>query len=299
MTVELDHVFIKTNGVTLHVVQAGPEDGPLVILLHGFPEFWYGWHEHIAGLAAKGYRVLVPDQRGYNTSDKPQGIEAYKTGTLAQDVIGLIDAAGRDKASIVGHDWGAAVAWATALNFPQRVERLVTLNVPHPYVMQRNLQRNPRQLLRSWYMFYFQIPRLPEFLFGLGGWRSMARTLRATSHKGTFSDDDLLKYKAAWSQPGAMTAMLNWYRAAIRLTRSVGGAASTPRIHVPTLLIWGKEDFALGVEMAQPSIDLCDDGRLIVIPDATHWVQHEAAVQVQALIADFLPQPTHAATENV
>lgn len=273
--------FIKTNGLALHVVQAGPADGPLVILLHGFPEFWYGWKQQIEPLAAAGYRVWVPDQRGYNLSDKPDGIGAYRIDTLAADVVGLIDAAGRRKAVVVGHDWGAAVAWWTAATYPERVERLVVLNVPHPAVMKRFASRNIGQLLRSWYIGFFQLPVLPEALARLGNWAVVARTLRGSSYPGTFSDDDLEEYKMAWSQPGAFRAMVNWYRASLQrpLTRDV-----TIRITVPTLLIWGVHDHFLKREMAQPSIDLCDKGRLVFFETATHWVQHEEAERVTELI---------------
>lgn len=273
--------FIKTNGLTLHVVQAGPADGPLVILLHGFPECWYGWKHQIEALAAAGYQVWVPDQRGYNLSDKPDGLAAYTIDTLAADVIGLIDAAGAQKAVVVGHDWGAAVAWWTAAVYPEHVERLVVLNVPHPVVMKRFVSRNVGQLLRSWYIGFFQLPRLPEALARLGNWAVMARTLGSSSRPGTFSEADIAQYKTAWSQPGAFRAMVNWYRAALQRppTRAVA-----IRITVPTLLIWGVRDRFLKRDMAQPSIDLCDNGRLIFFENATHWVQHEEAERVTELI---------------
>src|SRR5437879_4698652 len=154
---------IATNGIRLNVAQAGPPDGPLVILLHGFPEFWYGWRKQIPALAAAGYRVWAPDQRGYNFSDKPPDVRDYTLDKLAADVAGLIEAAGRQRAIIVGHDWGGAVAWWLAANNPERVERLVIINVPHPLVMRRLILRDPRQTLRSWYMFMFLLPRLPEW----------------------------------------------------------------------------------------------------------------------------------------
>ncbi len=165
---EAEATFIHTNGVRLHVVQHGPVDGPLVILLHGFPEFWYGWRKQIPALAAAGYRVWAPDQRGYNLSDKPTGIDAYTLDQLVADVIGLIDAAGCDKVYLVGHDWGAAVAWWMALKYPQRVIKLVVSNVPHPIVMNRTVRRNFDQLRKSWYIFFFQIPWLPERLIRAG-----------------------------------------------------------------------------------------------------------------------------------
>lgn len=273
--------FVKTNGITLHVVQAGPANEPLVILLHGFPEFWYGWKQQIEPLAAAGYRVWVPDQRGYNLSDKPAGIGAYSIDTLAADVVGLIDAAGAQKVVVVGHDWGAAVAWWVAATYPGRVERLVVLNVPHPAVMKRFARRNMGQMLRSWYIGFFQLPLLPEVLVRLGNWVVMARTLHTSSRPGTFSGADLAQYKTAWSQPGAFRAMVNWYRAALQRPPARDTAI---RITVPTLLIWGVRDRFLKRDMAQPSIDLCDNGRVVFFESATHWVQHEEAERVTELI---------------
>ncbi|QJW88774.1 alpha/beta hydrolase [Spirosoma taeanense] len=281
----MNHTFVETNGIRLHVVQAGPVDGPLLILLHGFPEFWYGWKRQIEPLAAAGYQVWVPDQRGYNLSDKPAGIEAYTIDTLAADVVGLIERAGQQKAVLVGHDWGAAVAWWTAATYPDRVERLVVMNVPHPAVMKRFVSRDLGQMRRSWYIGFFQLPKLPEWLSSLGDWSMLARTLRKSSRRGTFSEADLQQYKTAWGQPGALRAMINWYRATLQKPPK-----RSPRIRiiVPTLLIWGAQDQFLKRDMAQPSIDLCDNGRLVFLEQATHWVQHEEADRVNTLLLEFL-----------
>lgn len=281
----LTHQFILTNDIQLHVVQAGPESGPLVILLHGFPEYWRGWKEQIEALAQAGYRVWVPDQRGYNLSDKPRSVAAYNLATLAADIIGLINAAGREKAVIVGHDWGAAVAWWLGIKHPSRLKKLVILNGPHPIVMGKQLRRNRRQRRRSAYMFFFQIPWLPEFLSRLNHWQPTVAAMKRTAQPGTFSDQDLEGYRHAWSQPGAFTAMLNWYRALFRHAPSLAGQK---RVTVPTLLIWGARDAFLGREMAEPSIELCDDGRLVVIEEATHWVQHEESGRVNELLLSFL-----------
>lgn len=283
----MTHAFVEIHGrsgapVTLHVVQAGPADGPLIILLHGFPECWYGWKKQIGPLAEAGYRVWVPDQRGYNRSDKPGGIGAYSIDVLVADVVELIDAAGYQKAIVVGHDWGAAVAWWVAATHPERVERLVVLNVPHPAVMKQYASRNIGQMLRSWYIGFFQLPVIPEFMAKLGNWAMLVRTLRSSSRPGTFSDDHIHAYKQAWSQPGAFRAMINWYRAALQ--RPPAHALSI-RIAVPTLLIWGVRDQFLKQDMAQLSIDLCDNGRVVFFENATHWVQHEEAERVIELIS--------------
>ncbi len=276
---------IATNGIHLHGVTAGPETGPLVLLLHGFPEFWYGWRHQIPALAAAGYHVWAPDQRGYNRSDKPQGIAAYGIETLAADVLGLIEASGRERVYLVGHDWGAAVAWWVAWKYPKRLHRLVILNVPHPAVMQRTVWRDTRQLRKSWYILFFQLPRLPEALLRRNHFAGLVWALPRSSRRGTFGDDDLRAYRQAWAQPGALTAMLNWYRAAFR---QQGRLAQCGRIRVPTLMLWGVHDVALSRTMAPPSMALCDEGRLVFLEEATHWVQHEEPETVNRLLLDFL-----------
>ena len=280
----LSHHHLQTNGITLHVVGAGPENGPLVILLHGFPEFWYGWRYQIDALAAAGFRVLAPDQRGYNLSDKPRGVSSYNLDQLAADVVGLIDAAGRAKAFLVGHDWGGASAWWTAIKYPERVERLAILNSPHPRVMRQNLLHNRVQRKKSWYMFLFQIPFLPEQRMRKNNWQVGGRALQGTSRKGTFSEADVALYREAWSQPGAVTGMLNYYRAAFR---SRPARVSSSRVTMPTLIIWGERDKFLERELAGQSIEMCDAGKLVFIEGASHWVQHEEPAQVNELLLKF------------
>jgi pimeloyl-ACP methyl ester carboxylesterase len=287
-----NHEFIETNGVRLHVVQAGPEDGCLVILLHGFPEFWRGWKNQIDPLAEAGYRVVVPDQRGYNLSDKPRGVKAYQVSTLAADAVGLMDALGCEKARLIGHDWGAVVAWEVAIHYPQRLEKLAILNVPHPDVMQKFLLSNMHQVRKSWYIFFFQIPGLPEWSMSQENYASMRRMMKGSGKAGTFSNAHLDEYVKAWSQTGTLTAMVNWYRAAFRgaLRGSWNSNRITSRrVSVPTLMLWGKRDVALGFDMAQPSIDLCDDGRLVFFDDASHWVQHDKSEEVNEKLIEFLP----------
>jgi len=281
----LEQKKIRTNGITLNVAQSGLRDGPLLILLHGFPEFWYGWRKQIPFLAAAGYRVWAPDQRGYNLSDKPDRIAAYTVDILAADVIGLIDVAGQEKTILIGHDWGAAVAWWAAAAYPDRISRLIVMNVPHGVVMKKQLRRSVAQLRKSWYIFFFQLPWLPEALARMNRWSGVVQALLRSSRPGTFSEDDLEKYRQAWSQPNAYTSMVNWYRA---LIQKLPQTPADLRIRVPTLLIWGVKDKYLSREMAQPSIDLCDEGQLVFIEEATHWVQHEEPDRVNALIEEFL-----------
>jgi len=282
---DLEHSYIETNGIRLHVVQAGPQSGTPVVLLHGFPEFWYCWRLQIPTLVEAGCRVIVPDQRGYNLSDKPEGVKAFSMDELVNDVIGLIDALGYEKVNLVGHDWGGAVAWVVANQHPERLHRLGILNVPHPAVMKRFLQRDLEQLRRSWYVFFFQLPWLPEAGMRANNWRGAVRALQNSGKIDTFTNEDIEKYKEAWSQPGAMTAMINWYRAALRYQPPIPTDA---RIRIRTLLMWGMQDVALSHRLARPSMDYCDEGNLILFPEATHWVQRDEADAVNHYLIDFL-----------
>jgi epoxide hydrolase 4 len=273
-----EDTWYERDGVRLHAVEAGPANGPLYILLHGFPEFWYGWKKQIPALAEAGFRVIALDQRGYNLSDKPGQVASYAIGELAADVLGVTR--GRSF-RLAGHDWGAAVAWATALAAPERVERLTILNVPHPAVMIRHLTGDPGQLMRSWYMFFFQLPVVPEAMFRATG----RRTLTGSSRTGTFTDDDLNKYAESWRQPGCVTGMINWYRALMRVRPP---ALKDPMIRVPTTVVWGKKDRFLKAIMAEESMAFCPapGSRLVYLDEATHWVQHEEPDRVNQLLLD-------------
>lgn len=273
----------QNGSVKLHAVTSGPKDGPVVVLLHGFPEFWYGWHRQIDPLAAAGFRVIVPDQRGYNLSSKPSGVASYALSELVSDVIAIADQVGQQKVFLAGHDWGAAVAWSTALLHPQRIAKLAIVNVPHPSVMLKFLNTRLRQFLRSWYMFFFQLPWLPETFLSAFNYRVAARSLAQSSRPGTFSPEDLAQYRAAWSQPGALTAMVNWYRALFRFR-----AKFTSRmVHVPTRILWGERDAFLLPEMARESLRYCDNAELFTFANATHWLQHEEPARVSELLIDF------------
>lgn len=213
---ELEHRHIETNGIRLHIVEAGPKSGIPVVLLHGFPEFWYGWRKQIPALADAACRVIVPDQRGYNLSDKPRGIKNYHIDKLVGDILGLIDALEYEKVNLVGHDWGAVVSWIFAFRHPERLHKLGILNAPHPLVMRRFLQRDFEQIRRSWYTYFFQLPWIPEIGMRKNDWRGAVRGLRGSGKIHTFTNEDIVEYKEAWSQPGAITSMINWYRAGAR-----------------------------------------------------------------------------------
>jgi len=269
---------LSTNGIQLHTALAGPADGEPVILLHGFPEAWFGWHAQIEVLAEAGFRVIAPDQRGYNLSDKPSGVDSYRIKTLVKDILGLAKTLELPEFYLAGHDWGAMVAWSLALTVPRRVKRLAIANVPHPAVFSSYLRTQPAQMLKSWYMVFFQLPLLPEWFVKAANWKFLVNALPDYWDAAQYN-----RYREAWSQPGAITMMINWYRAA-----GLGNRAGRPAsiIEPETLIIWGKGDPHLSWQMAELSLELCRDGKLILLEDATHWVQHDRAAEVSQLLIE-------------
>ena len=283
----LEFRVVHINGIALHVVLAGPASGKPLVFLHGFPEFWVAWRHQIDHFVSSGHRVIIPDQRGYNSSDKPAGIASYSIDLLARDVVGVLDTVTDSKAFIVGHDWGAGVAWYLAARYPERVSRAAMLSVPHPRIFIKNLIMNPAQLRRSWYVLFFQLPWLPECILRRRDWALLVGALRNTSPPGVFSDPDLEQYKKSWARKGALTAMLNWYRAALFSPSKFAVDPETSRVKVPALLIWGKNDQFAGEVMARESLQYCDDGRLELLETAGHWVHHEEPTQVNTLLSQF------------
>ena len=283
----LEFRVLQTNGIALHVVVAGPASGKLLIFLHGFPEFWFAWRRQIDHFVSTGYRVILPDQRGYNLSDKPAGIANYSIELLAQDVVGLLDNVAGSKAFIVGHDWGGVVAWYLAARYSERISRTAILSVPHPRVFIKNLITNPAQLRRSWYLFLFQFPWLAECLLRRRDWTPLIKALRDTSPRGVFSDSDLEQYRESWTRQGALTAMLNWYRAALFHPSKLALDPEGLCLKAPLLLIWGKQDQFACETMAKESLQYCDDGHLEMFETATHWVQHEEPTKVNNLLSQF------------
>jgi pimeloyl-ACP methyl ester carboxylesterase len=273
--------MIAVGGLSWGIQQAGPADGPLLILLHGFPESARAWRRIMRPLGERGFRVVAPDMRGYGDSDVPDGIEAYALDRLVADIIGLADALGVQSFALAGHDWGGIVAWAVAARHPERVRRLVILNAPHPDIMAGEMRRHPGQMLRSWYVGFFQFPRLPEKMLSAFGFRALRRSLLRTSRPGAFDAADIAAYVEQWAKPGRLTAMLNYYRA-LRLTRAPLG-----RISVPTLILWGMKDRFLGAHLAVASAAMCDDAKIVRFNEDTHWIHHEDSRRVAAQIAGF------------
>jgi pimeloyl-ACP methyl ester carboxylesterase len=279
------HRETVVNGVRLHYVEAGT--GPLVLLLHGFPEFWYSWRWQIPVLAAAGFHVLAPDLRGYNRSQKPVGIQSYRMEVLTEDIAGLIRRAGADKGVVVGHDWGGGIAWSLAMRYPQLLGKLIILNAPHPATFLREL-RTWRQLRKSLYIFFFQLPLVPELLLLAGNYYFFDRAFRCDPVRpDTFTEQDIARYKEALDRAGALTAALHYYRAAFRQYWRKH-PTSFPPIDVPTLLIWGEQDRYLDIRLTHGIDQWVPRLRIERLAQASHWVQSDAWEAVNRLMIDFL-----------
>jgi len=274
------HRTVRLAEVDLHVVEAGEPGAPLVVLLHGFPEIWRSWRHQLRALADAGFHAVAPDMRGYNLSSKPRGVDAYRVERLAADVAGLVRALGARTARVAGHDWGAMVAWELAMHHPNVVERLAILNVPHPVRMKQGL-RSLRQLRRSWYVFFFQLPFAPEALLRANDLAGLRHTLAES-----LAPTEIEHYVSAFAREGALTGAINYYRAAARAV--VTGRGRRPqRIDQPVLVVWGERDRFLGKELAVPPGELVPDARVVFLPEASHWVQNDAPDRVNELLIEF------------
>jgi pimeloyl-ACP methyl ester carboxylesterase len=284
----IGHEFISANGLRFHVATCGEGDR-LALCLHGFPECWFSWRHQMPLLARLGYRVWAPDLRGYGESDRPPHVADYALEALMDDVAGLIDAAGARQTLLIAHDWGGIIAWFFAMRRIRPLAGLVQMNLPHPGPMERAL-RTWRQLARSWYVLFFQLPRLPEALLGARGCRVIGDAFRNSAvDKSRFPDDVLQVYRDNAARPGALTAMLNYYRA---LVRGGGGrrqaALGYPVIDIPTLMIWGEQDIALGIETTHGTERWVPNLTLRYLPGVSHWVQQEAPEAVNSLLEQWL-----------
>ena len=288
---DFEHHYVQLDGIRMHYVQVG-HGLRLLVLLHGFPECWWSWRYQLQlfrddpALAAQ-FTVVAPDMRGYNETDRPSW--GYELDVLMQDVVSLIRALGHARAIVAGHDWGGNIAWSLAIARPDVVERLIALNIPHPTLFTEGVSTNWRQMLRSWYILFFQLPFLPEAVIRRNDYALIEEVLRGTAvDRSTFSDQDIAIYKRAISQPGAATAALNYYRALVQQGSRDMFRGTGMRVSVPTLLIWGEADTALGKELTYGTERFVPDLRIKYIPNCSHWVQQERPDEVNAAILEFL-----------
>lgn len=291
----MDEIHLRANGLDFFALAAGPADGPLVLLLHGFPELSRSWRHQIPALAAEGWRAVAPDLRGYGRSGKDG---PFDLRTLARDVRDLVRALGRERAVVVGHDWGGAVAWAAAIHEPEIVERIVVLNCPHPGVMAEELRRNPRQMARSWYMLLFQVPGLAEWLLTRRGGAAVGRALRGGSHvRDAWPREETAHYQQAMLQPGAARGALGYYRAILGHPLSMRREGRARPVTAPTLVVWGARDRFLGRETVEPGkmapyLAPGNRAEVVFIEEAGHFVQSEAPGPVNQAILRWLgPAP--------
>ena len=296
-------VAVGADEVALHYVAQGPPEGPLVLLLHGFPQFWYSWRRQIPALAAAGYHVVAPDLRGYGRSGKPAGVASYGMARLLADVSALLDHFLLDQraAALAGHDWGGVIGWAFAAAHPERLDRLVILNAPHPQALAREYRRlNLEQLRRSWYLGPVQLPWLPERVLSAAGYWGLRAMLRAS---GSFQAADADRYVAEMARPGALRSSLHYYRAALRdQWRGLVGAGPRLRsapITVPTLVLWGEPDWALSASLAE-GLEAYVTGPLQVrrLVGASHWVHEQAPEACTAAMLEFLAASVDGAPER-
>jgi pimeloyl-ACP methyl ester carboxylesterase len=283
------------TGVELTVQLGGPEDAEPILFLHGFPESHRTWRKVLPDLA-RDFRVVAPDQRGFGASDKPEGVEAYKTDRILEDLIALADALALGRFTLVGHDWGGAVAWLAALRHPDRIRRLVIVNAPHPYLFQRSLIEDQDQRAASQYMNAFRNPAMEQGIAAMGIETFYEKTFGGHADLGLVPAEERQAYLDDWSRPGALTAMLNWYRASEIVVPQVGEDADLPdwtrlafpSLKVPTLVVWALQDKALLPVQLEGLHSLIDDLRIVTVADAGHFVPWEQPEPVIAAIRDFM-----------
>lgn len=296
---EFDHATTDVNGIEMHYAEAG--SGPLVVLLHGFPEFWYAWAEHMEMLADEDYRVVAPDLRGYNRTDRPEGISSYTLPTLADDVIELIESLDDDEVILVGHDWGGIVAWRVASERPDLLSDLVTVNGPHPAISLRELQK-PSNLPTAWYFFFYQLPAVPELLMKADDFSLMESAFRSdTTTDDAFSEAEIDRYKQMMADPGLFSAAINYDRGLFRVLVQerfgslIPGMDDDPivtdmHIEVPSLVLWGLQDSYYHPEMLDGLDEWVEELTVETYPDASHWLPAEYPEEVVDQITAFVDE---------
>ena len=276
---------VRANGLDIICDECGEGDA-VALFLHGFPEARISWRHQLPALAALGWRAVAPDLRGYGDSSRPRDRDAYAIRHLVEDAAALFDALGAKRRLLIGHDWGAAIAWAFTIRHARPLEGLIVMNVPHPTVFRRVLSTSWRQKARSWYIAFFQLPWLPEKALTARGARAVERAFTGMARNpDAFPPEVLAHYRENALVPGAATAMINYYRANVR---SLGQSGRVPPVQVPTLMIWGEQDTALGLELTEGYDGLVNDFTLVRLPDASHWVQQDAPDAVNAAMAHWL-----------
>lgn len=281
---------IQANGLSFVIDEAGEGDD-VALFLHGFPESRHSWRHQLPLLANLGWRAVAIDQRGYGESSRPRGVAAYDIENLMADAGAVFDALGARRRLLIAHDWGAIVAWCFAMDRIRDLEGLVIMNVPHPTVFQANIRTNPAQRKKSWYVFFFQIPWLPEWVLTAKGARAIGKAFSDMAvDKSRFSEADLDHYRQNALKPGAATAMVNWYRAGARNGMKKWTPGKAPVIDVPTLMIWGEDDTALGIELTEGYGPYVKDFTLQRLPGVSHWVQQEAPEAVNARLETWLKE---------
>jgi pimeloyl-ACP methyl ester carboxylesterase len=284
-----------STGVTLNVAIAGPEDAPPVILLHGFPESHRTWRG-VAPLLEDSFRLIMPDQRGFAGSDRPLGVADYATDKLIDDIFALAEALGVDGFALVGHDWGGAIAWPAAMRNDPRLTKLAIVNAPHPLIFQKSLIEDADQRAASQYINWFRVPGAEKAIEAMGFEAFFQKTFMSHVELASVSEEEKQQYIAEWSQPGGMLPMLNWYRATKLIVPPPGATVAVPdfllrafpKIHVPTLVVWGLKDPALLPLQLEGLDALVDDLTIVKLPQAGHFAPWEAPQKVASALRDFL-----------
>ncbi|MBV1691020.1 alpha/beta fold hydrolase [Novosphingobium sp. G106] len=282
--------WCEVGDTNLHVIEAGRAGNPMFVMLHGFPEFWWAWRYQITPLAEAGFHVVAPDLRGYNLSTAPQNVSAYGLEILAEDIVRLAEALGSERFYLAGHDWGAVIGWVVAACYPEQVMKAVLISGPHPEAWVEQIYRSPAQLLRSWYVGFFQLPWLSERILGAFNFARLKAALRRSAKENTFSSQKLKPYVGAWARPGALSCMLAYYRALRRPLKRL----PSHQIKTPVEVIWGNKDRFLGRGLMEASLARCAAGPLTVIDDGTHWLHLEQPELIAEHLVDLIgshPKP--------
>jgi epoxide hydrolase 4 len=281
----MESVFLQVNGIQIHCRVSGNPQHPALVFLHGFPEFWYAWQKQIGFFESRDYYLIIPDQRGYHLSDKPSAISAYRLSILAEDIIAVLDALKVDKCLLVGHDWGAAVAYYLGAKFSRRIHKLIILQLPHPQVIMRYIRHEKAQRKRFSYIYFFQIPWMPESALRKNNYRRLRHALLKFSKKGTFLPDDIGLYLSAWQQKNTLRSMLNWYRAAFWYRSDIKAIGT---ISLPTQIYWGEKDAFMMKEMIRDSMPYFTEAELHYFPEGTHWIHHELPDELNQSMLEFM-----------